>query len=161
VKDRKMNPFMRRENLAPLIFVLSALGVLGIGWLTRSSLPISRELGRALGGAIFLLGMGAFAWIVAHLREAFLGEVAPVTEHLIKNGPYHWVRHPLYLSMIIVLLGIAFAFRSLWGVVSVFVLFLPAVVHRAKLEDIALSQKFGSVWEDYASNTAFLIPWLW
>jgi protein-S-isoprenylcysteine O-methyltransferase Ste14 len=152
---------LRRENIAPLIFVLAALGVLAIGWLTRSSLPIPRESGRILGGAIFLLGMGAFTWIVAHLREAFLGEVAPVTDRLIKNGPYHWVRHPLYLSMIIVLLGIAFAFRSLWGVVGVVVLFLPAVVYRAKLEDEALSRKFGSNWEDYASNTAFLFPWLW
>lgn len=152
---------MRREAHAPLIFVLAVLGVLGIGWLTRCSLPIPRQLGRALGAAIFLVGMGAFVWIVAHLKEAFLGEVAPVTDRLIKNGPYHWVRHPLYLSMIIVLLGIAIAFRSLWGVVGVFVLFLPAVVYRAKLEDIALSQKFGSDWKDYASNTAFLIPWLW
>jgi protein-S-isoprenylcysteine O-methyltransferase Ste14 len=152
---------LRRENIAALIFVLAALGVPGIGWLTRSSLPIPRELGRTLGGLIFLLGMGAFTWIVAHIKEAFLGEVAPVTDRLIKNGPYRWVRHPLYLSMMIVLLGIAFAFRSLWGVVGVFVLFLPAVAYRAKLEDEALSWKFGSDWEDYASDTAFLFPWLW
>jgi len=152
---------VKSEKLAPLIFVLTALSVSGIGWLTRFSLPISRQLGRALGGATFLLSMGAFAWIVIYIREAFLGEVAPVTDCLIKNGPYRRIRHPLYLSMIVTLLGITMAFRSLWGIFAVFVLFLPAVVYRAKLEEEALAQKFGQSWDVYVANTSFFIPWLW
>lgn len=152
---------MKHDNLAPLFFVLSALAVMMIGWLTRSSWHITKEISKPLGGAIFLLGMGAFVWIIFYLREAFLGDIAPVTDLLVTSGPYRWVRHPLYLSMIVILVGIAIIFRSLWGVVGVFVLFLPALVYRAKLEEQALSGKFGHTWEVYLQRTYFLIPPLW
>ncbi len=152
---------MKPEKLAPLLFVLSALVLFGISWLTRSSLPISKQSSRLLGGAIFLLGMVAFTWVVVFLKAAFLGEVAPVTDHLVTNGPYRWIRHPLYLSMIITLLGITLALRSLWGIGAIFALFLPAVVYRAKLEEEALAQKFGQNWDEYAIHTTFLLPWLW
>lgn len=152
---------MKSEDLAPLFFVLAALAVMAVGWLTRSSWHIAEEICKPLGEAIFLLGMVAFAWVVIYLKGAFLGEVAPVTDHLIMNGPYRWVRHPLYLSMIITIVGIAISFRSLWGVVTVFGLFLPVVVYRAKLEEQALAGKFVNAWDEYLRRTFFLIPPFW
>jgi protein-S-isoprenylcysteine O-methyltransferase Ste14 len=98
---------------------------------------------------------------VVHLKGSFYGTIAPVTDEMVKGGPYRWVRHPLYLSMLITLLGIALAFRSLWGVVGVVVFFLPAVVYRARLEEEALAQKFKRDWDDYAERTSFLIPKCW
>jgi protein-S-isoprenylcysteine O-methyltransferase Ste14 len=38
------------------------------------------------------------------------------------------------------------------------VLFLPAVVYRSRLEERALSGKFGGTWEEYTHQTMFLIP---
>jgi protein-S-isoprenylcysteine O-methyltransferase Ste14 len=152
---------MNQEKLAPLFFVSTALTTMVIGWFTRSSLPISREIGKALGEGISLIGMTVFVWTVVHLRKAFLGDVAPVTEKLITLGPYRWVRHPLYLCMMIVLVGIGIAFRSLWGIFSVFTLFVPAAMFRVRLEESALSEKFGSAWEQYANQTKYLIPFLW
>lgn len=152
---------MKRNSLAAAVFVLSALAVMGIGWWTRSSLPVSRQVGKSLGQAIFLLGMAGFVWTVAYLRGGFFGEVTPVLERLVKDGPYRRVRHPLYLSMIIMLLGMGLAFRSLWGVVGVFVFFLPSVVFRARLEEQALAEKFGETWGVYTARTCFLLPWIW
>ena len=143
-----------------MFFVAAALSTMVIGWFTRSSLPISCEIGKPLGKAIIFVGMIALTWTVAHLRKAFLGDVAPVTEELITHGPYRWVRHPLYLCMMVVLAGIGIAFRSLWGIISVF-FFLPAAVYRANLEESALSEKYGSAWVEYANQTMFLIPFLW
>jgi hypothetical protein len=57
-----------------------------------------------------------------------------------------------------VLVGIGIAFRSLWRMISVLALFLPAVVSRAKLEESALSKKFSSDWGEYANQTKFMIP---
>jgi len=152
---------MNQEKLAPLFFVIAALATMVIGWFTRSGFPISSEISKPLGEGIFLMGMIAFTWTVAHLRKAFLGDVAPVMENLITRGPYRWVRHPLYLCMMIVLVGIGIAFRSLWGIISVITLFLPAVIYRARLEESALAEKFGSTWNKYVSQTKFFIPFLW
>ena len=148
----------KRDSLASALFVITALLVMGIGLMTRGSLLISKELGKVLGEVIFIFGMVLFAWVVAYLRGAFFGNVAPVTKQLVKNGPYRWVRHPLYLSMMIVLLGIVIGLRSLWGIVGVFVLFLPAVIYRAKLEEQALAAKFGKEWYKHDVKTYFLIP---
>ena len=152
---------MRREHFIGVIFVVAALIVLGIMMLSPDSLPISRSTGKAMGAIIFLLGMVVFLWILVYLKDAFRGTVNPVRNQLITTGPYHWIRHPLYLSMIIILLGIGIALRSLWGMVSIFVIFLPAVLYRAMLEEKALHRMFGNTWTAYQQHTKFLIPFIW
>jgi len=152
---------MKRESFVGVIFVAGALSAILISGLTGDSLPIPRTVGRLIGEIIFVLGMSLFAWAVVCLKESFRGTIAPVSDQLVRSGPYRRVRHPLYLSMVITLAGITVAFRSIWGLVGVFVLFLPAVVYRARLEEAALAQKFGQEWASYAEGTSFLIPWLW
>lgn len=77
---------------------------------------------------------------------------------LIKTGPYRFVRHPVYLGMTIALTGIPVAMRSCYGLIGVFLLFLPSEIYRAKLEEKALKGKFGSEWEAYAARTGFMLP---
>jgi protein-S-isoprenylcysteine O-methyltransferase Ste14 len=149
---------MKRESLAPLVFVLTALAAMAVSLWTRSSIPVSRDGARLLGGAIFLLGMALFAWSAAFLKAAFLGEVEPTMDRLIHNGPYGSMRHPLYLGMIISLFGIAVALRSLWGIAAVTVLFFPAVLWRAGLEEKALARRFDQAWKEYRRKTGFLFP---
>jgi protein-S-isoprenylcysteine O-methyltransferase Ste14 len=152
---------MNRENLAGCIFVASALVVMGLSFYTRSSIPIPRDVGKAVGIVIFCMGMLLFAWATICLRQAFLGTVVPISEQLVLNGPYRWVRHPLYLSMIITLLGIIIVLESLGGIISLVVLFLPSSVYRAKLEERALAKKFGQAWDAYVAGTYFIVPWFW
>ena len=152
---------MKKDTQAASLFVLASMLVIGIAWGTQASLPISREAGKSLGMGVFLLGMVLFTWAVTCLQEGFLGKVAPASNRLVTTGPYRWVRHPLYLSMIVALLGLALAFRSLWGIAGVLALFVPAVVYRARLEEQALGTQFGEDWHAYARRTAFLLPMLW
>jgi protein-S-isoprenylcysteine O-methyltransferase Ste14 len=152
---------VNRINFPALIFVLSGVSVMVISFGTRAHLPISRETSRLWGMIIFLLGMTLFTWAGLCLKNAFFGTVEPVSDRIIKDGPYHWVRHPLYLSMIISLIGISLMLRSIWGIIGVFVFFLPSVVYRAQLEEQALAGKFGIYWEEYVVKTTFLVPLLW
>jgi protein-S-isoprenylcysteine O-methyltransferase Ste14 len=152
---------MQQESIVGWVFVAGALLVMVISGLTLGSLPISREVGRLAGEIVFVLGMAAFIWAAACLKESFQGTVAPISNQLVQNGPYRRIRHPLYLSMVVILVGITLAFRSIWGIVGVFVLFLPAAVYRARLEEEALALRFGQEWASYAARTSFLIPWVW
>jgi protein-S-isoprenylcysteine O-methyltransferase Ste14 len=63
--------------------------------------------------------------------------------------------------MLISLIGINLALRSWWGITGVLVLFLPALVYRARLEERAMEKRFGSSWQEFAGRTFFLLPLIW
>ena len=152
---------MPGEKLAPLAYVSAALLVMVVSFWLEPRLPLPREMAKPAGLLIFALSMVLFTWALAHLQNAFLGNVAPVTNRLVTSGPYRWLRHPTYLATSIALLGLALALRSPWGIASTLVLFLPAAIYRARLEERALARRFGPAWDDYAARTGFLFPRLW
>jgi len=86
------------------------------------------------------------------------GIVEPRLEVLVKDGPYRFVRHPVYLGNGIALVGVTILLRSWLGLLAVFLLFLPTELHRAKLEEQALAKKYGAEWESYAKRTSFFLP---
>jgi len=99
-----------------------------------------------------------FVVAMVYPKRAFLGNVEPVTDTLVTAGPYRLVRHPLYLGMVGSTIGLAVGLRSLWGVPVVFLVFVPAGLWRARLEEDALAQKFGKEWEGYAKRIYFTFP---
>ncbi len=64
------------------------------------------------------------------------------------------VRHPLYLGMFVATIGLAVAFRSLWGMLISLAVFIPAGLWRARLEEEALASRFGEEWENYCSRAS-------
>jgi len=97
-------------------------------------------------------------WAASHIKEAIMGEVEPRLKKLVKDGPYQFIRHPVYLGITIALFGSTFELKSWVGMIGTFVLFLPSEIYRARLEEKALQSKFGKEWEEYALRTGFLLP---
>jgi len=149
---------MNRGNIIALFHALSGAGALVAGLLTKGGFEGPGDVFKPLGFAVFAVGMLLFAYTVIFLREAFLGNVEPVAENLVTDGPYQWVRHPLYLGMLITVIGLSIGMRSTWGLAIALGLFLPLTVLRARLEEASLRDKHGSEWEEYAARTHFLIP---
>jgi len=110
---------------------------------------------RALGQVLFLLGGLLMVYVTYHLRSGFLGEVEPNLEHLVTTGPYGWCRHPLYLSFILIILGLDLMFGSPAGILVTLLLALPSMIYRARLEEKALADRFGEEWEAYKDRTRF------
>ncbi len=94
------------------------------------------------------------------MRAAFFGKIEPATDTLVKTGPYRLLRHPLYLGMIVMMLGISLSLGSSRGIVATLLLFVPAVVYRATLEERALERRFGAQWRKYKEGTFFMVPGL-
>jgi protein-S-isoprenylcysteine O-methyltransferase Ste14 len=137
---------------------LSGAAGLEVSLYTEATLLASAKLMKPLGFVVFAGGMLLFIVCVIYLKRAFLGDVEPVTDRLIATGPYRWVRHPLYLSMLLVTVGLAVALRSLLGLVIILFVFITAGLWRARLEEQALGRRFGQEWEDYAAKTFFILP---
>lgn len=148
-----------REYVPGVLNGLAGLGVLMISFLIDLRLPIPQDTANLGGFLALLFGMSLVVWATVYIKEAITGEVEPVLEVLVKEGPYRFVRHPVYLGMTIALLGVTILLRSVPGLVGTFVLFLPSEVYRAKLEEKALAQKFGIQWETYRKQTRFMFPY--
>jgi protein-S-isoprenylcysteine O-methyltransferase Ste14 len=150
-----------KMNLVALLHAISGAGALITSVYTETTFLAPVKLIQPLGLAIFAGGLILFAMVVATLKRAFLGDVEPVTDRLITTGPYRFVRHPLYLGMFVTTIGLAIAFRSLWGLLITLAVFVPAGLWRAKLEEEALGRRFGEEWEAYARRTGFMFPVLY
>ncbi len=139
-------------RLVALLHALSGAAALIASVYTETDFLASVKLIKPLGFAIFVGGMLLFIVAVVHLKRAFLGDIEPVTEKVITTGPYRLVRHPLYLGMFVATIGLAVAFRSLWGMLISLAVFIPAGLWRARLEEEALASRFGEEWENYCSR---------
>ncbi|MDH5200563.1 MAG: isoprenylcysteine carboxylmethyltransferase family protein [Candidatus Bathyarchaeota archaeon] len=118
-----------------------------------------RSMGFATTGkALIVVSAVIFVYTVAYLRRGFFGETETVLDHLVTGGPYRFCRHPLYLSFIVLILGLDLWLGSVLGVAHTLFLSIPSAVYRARVEDRLLREKFGAEWVAYAERVGFLIP---
>jgi protein-S-isoprenylcysteine O-methyltransferase Ste14 len=79
---------------------------------------------------------------------------------VISTGPYGIVRHPMYASALLMLLGIPLALGSWWGVL-VWAALLPALAWRLLDEERVLLRDLKG-YSEYRQQVRFrLIPFVW
>ncbi|MBI5830974.1 MAG: hypothetical protein HZB16_01515 [Armatimonadetes bacterium] len=84
---------------------------------------------------------------------------ATVYEHqtLVRSGVYHWLRHPLYASLIWLSVGVSVAWWNVAALAATLLVFLPAMRHRAALEEALLAERFPE-YADYRAVTGCFWP---
>lgn len=127
----------------PLIYLAALIIGLGLGYLAPTSF-LPRHLAYGLGAVLVLIG----ALILVPARRVMLqaGTAIRPTEPttvLVITGPFRFTRNPLYLSVTLFYLGIAFALQSLWALALLAVVL--AVMQRGVIdrEERYLERKFG------------------
>ncbi len=76
----------------------------------------------------------------------------------VRTGPFRWVRHPVYFSMILELLGPALMLRAWWTLAIVSAVFIPTLVYRLRIEEAAMIGQFGEAYREYRNSTPMLLP---
>lgn len=148
----------RKERLIASLGVISAVIIFAICLLVEASYPLDRRLTRWLGFTLVAGGMVLVLWAVTYIGKAFSGEISPVLDHFVVEGPYRFVRHPVYLGLTTALVGVTLAFDNWIGTLAVFGLFLPSQIARARMEEAALAARFGTSYEIYRRRTGFMLP---
>ena len=70
---------------------------------------------RVVGLAVGLAGAVLLFWASVLLGRLLIHEAAVREDHaLIESGPYRFVRHPIYTSMLSILLGTGFLITPWW-----------------------------------------------
>lgn len=139
------------EWLLPPILIALRIGELDVGWLPM------RVVGLALG----LAGAGLLSWSAVLLGRFLMHEAAVREDHiLIERGPFRFVRHPVYVGYLALLLGSGVASLNicLWLLWPVS---LIGILIQAASEEQLLKEKFGQDYERYLQRTGRLVPRLW
>jgi protein-S-isoprenylcysteine O-methyltransferase Ste14 len=111
--------------------------------------------------SFLFFGLAAlFSWTgAAALGKQWRMDAGLTADHqLVTSGPYRLVRHPIYTSMLCVLLATGFLVAPWW-------LFLPAVAFfmigteiRVRIEDRLLKEQFGEQAIEYQGRVPAYIP---
>jgi protein-S-isoprenylcysteine O-methyltransferase Ste14 len=79
-------------------------------------------------------------------------------QELATDGPYRFVRHPLYTGNILLVIGFALAGSLWWGIPLALFFFWFYYPTAIEYEDRKLQRIFGAVWEQWSARTPALMP---
>jgi protein-S-isoprenylcysteine O-methyltransferase Ste14 len=119
--------------------------------------PLSLIASMILGPPSVALAWGA----TRHLGKQWRYKAALSEDHeLIQTGPYRWLRHPIYASMLGMLLatGAAWTWWPMW--IGSVIAFLAGTEIRVRSEERLLAGHFGSSFSAYRSRTFAYIPFI-
>jgi len=164
--ERRMRagPTAEKRSAQKLIMLGTSLGFIALllvpaldhrwGW---SAVP---PVGVVVGDALVLIG---FLFIARVYREnSFTSATIQIVERqrVISTGPYAIVRHPMYASAFLYLVGTPLALGSYWGLVPI-VAMMPLLIWRLLDEERFLTAQLPG-YADYQTQVRHrLVPFVW
>lgn len=123
--------------------------------------PLDHRVSVLLGWmAIPLLGAGFFLFWYSHYT---LGRYWSIrvqirkAHRLVRQGPYGYVRHPLYTSFFLGYLGTLLALQS-WALTLWAPVFVASYLIFAKEEEKVMADGFGETYRAYRQQTGMFLP---
>ena len=115
-------------------------------------------LGLALGIVLIVGGYAGTLWCYAALGDAWrIGIRKREKTALVNQGPYQFVRHPIYLFQTIMLGGVVLLVPTLFLVVLLGI-HLACIFIKALDEEAYLTGVHGPAYRDYLSKTGRFLP---
>jgi protein-S-isoprenylcysteine O-methyltransferase Ste14 len=164
----RMRLTARDEQPAADKLFVPILGAAFLGWFVLIGIDhrlhgseFSRGL-QALGLVIQLASTFLVMWVLR--VNSFAAPLVKVQSerghHVIRSGPYAWVRHPMYTGAIVFFLGIPLLLGSLWGLIAVALLAVMFAI-RVTIEERTLRDGLEG-YSAYTSQVRYrLLPGIW
>lgn len=152
-----------RSSRSIVGIVLQMLGIFLAGaGAVHGGLPNAAPRSIAAGvviAALLLNAAALFHWSAETMGKNWSLVARTREDHeLVTSGPFAYVRHPIYVSMLMFLFALAVAtghaLHLLWAVP----VFAAGTAIRIAEEEKLLRAAFGAAFEDYASGTGALLP---
>ena len=135
----------------PIMLIVGGLGEI-FSW---TKIPLS-PYSNIVGGIIIIGGWIFHAYCHRVHKQAH--EQSHQIEEIVKTGVFSKIRHPMYLSLIIIYFGLVIAWGVVWMFLPFFLVFALIVMTAIKEEEFLL-QKFRHQYEQYMEETPWrLIP---
>jgi protein-S-isoprenylcysteine O-methyltransferase Ste14 len=145
-------PSAKASGLEPRVSALAGTFLMyGVGFFPRRELSLSLEM---ISTVSILIGMVGAVVALSQLGRSF--SLMAETRRLVTSGPYRFVRHPLYLTEEIAIIGLFIQFVSVWTALLLAVQ-IACQMRRMDNEELVLSASFPE-YTTYRQHTARLIP---
>ena len=152
-----------RENLTLRLFLLAGT-VIFAGSMAEFIFRAPRLWWPAFSAG-WVCGVASFAirrQAIAALGKFWSLHVEIRENHeFVQSGPFRWVRHPAYFSMILELLALALICNAFFTLLLIPLFFVPVLIMRIRIEEVALVEKFGDAYRTFQRTKPALIPWKW
>jgi protein-S-isoprenylcysteine O-methyltransferase Ste14 len=111
-----------------------------------------------VGLCVTIGGLAFGAWARDVLGRSWSsGAVIQRDHRLVTDGPYAYLRHPLYTGLIVALAGTTLV-SGAYGAVLGWVLLTSVFRMKARREERLLGEEFGPVYSEYSLRTGRLLP---
>lgn len=156
--------FVFRQRIVRVVLVLSLyIALFIIPFFDRRGMLVLSEGSfiRYLGLALSALGYALVYESGVALGRQYSADVTIQAGHqLVTKGIYHFIRHPRYLGVIALSLGVSCVFRSWIGLIAT-IFFLAILLFRIKDEEAVLYKEFEGDWEAYCKRSWRLLPFIY
>jgi protein-S-isoprenylcysteine O-methyltransferase Ste14 len=116
----------------------------------------------AVGLLLGLAGLLVSLWSLYTAYRAGLiidiGHYIKEEHTLVTWGPYGWVRHPTYLGVFLIWLGLAIGFRSPVVLALTALYVIPAYLVYIRSEEEMMLSEFGEEYQDYCRRVGMIVP---
>lgn len=164
---RSTGPAGRGLRLPFPIYLLMTIAFVGVGYLFWWPLPIAlsttaRAILLTAGTVLYVAGLSLALWARLTLGRMYyvstsLGAQLQSEHQLVNRGPFALVRHPMYLGILVAVLGGLLIYRT-WTGIFLLVVFVPSFLLRARREEEVLAAEFGEQWQEYCRRVPAWIP---
>jgi protein-S-isoprenylcysteine O-methyltransferase Ste14 len=148
-------PSRKASGLEPRISALAGTFMFyGFTMFPRHELASSFEI---ISTVLILIGSVGAVITLSQLGRSF--SIMAETRQLVTSGPYRFVRHPLYLTEEIAVVGVFIQFASVWTAILL-VMQIAFQLRRMQNEETVLVASFPK-YDAYRRSTVRLIPWIY
>ncbi len=145
-----------------LVFTLVIPG-LGAVWAPWWILTRSGDGATAAGWAavpVIAAGAALYGWCVWNFAAVGRGTPGPwdAPRRVVVTGPYRWVRNPIYLAALLVVLGEAGLFLAPWLLVYAAAMAVTCHLFVIGYEEPTLRRRFGAAYLEYQRSVPRWLP---
>jgi len=113
-----------------------------------------------LGLPLIVIGAAGLLWCIWEFFSEGRGTISPIDppKHLVVRGLYRYVRNPMYVSVVTILLGEAILFMSAPVLIEAVVFVVLSNLFVAFYEEPVLRRQFGESYDRYSQTVGRWIP---
>ncbi len=143
--------------LSVIVLVAFILGLFQIGTLKYTNENLSL---RTAGLAAYIIFSWLQIWAVKSLGDFYSQDIIIFKKHqVVTGGAFKTMRHPQYLSEILMNAGAALTTLS-FPVLVILIIQIPFLVLRAGLEEKLLTKYFEPEYSGYKKKSGFFLPFI-
>jgi len=119
---------------------------------------LSETVAAVAGAVLVLAAWDVTIWAFFSWPNLFVGHGVVEGHRLVIRGAYGFVRHPIYLSVFLVWLGLALAFTSAAALLLTVLYVVPSYLLYMRSEETMMGEAFGETYRAYQRAVPFVVP---